>query len=79
VAPWLVVWFVIAIVSTLAVLACLVALVRHVLILGRTVRQFQEEVQPIADDMAQEGQRAGAHIEAIGERRRTGSSEETPG
>jgi hypothetical protein len=74
VAPWLVVWFVVAIVSTVAVLACLFGLVRHVLILGRTVRQLQEDVQPIADDLALEGQRAGTHVAAIGKRRRNGSS-----
>jgi len=69
-----VVWFVVAIVSTVAVLACVAGLVRHVLVLGRTVRQIQEEVQPIADGLAHEGERAGAHIQAIGERRRAGSS-----
>jgi hypothetical protein len=79
VASWLVVWFVVAIVSTVAVLACLAGLVRHVLVLGRTVRQLQEEIQPIADELAHEGQRAGAHIEAIGERRRSGSSGEARG
>ncbi|MGH2597433.1 MAG: hypothetical protein ACRDH7_15945 [Actinomycetota bacterium] len=82
-ASWLVVWFVVGIVSTLAILACLIGLVRHVLILGRTVKQLQEELQPITDDLAQEGQRAGEHLAAIGDRRRRGSSSgaasQTPG
>jgi hypothetical protein len=77
--PWLVVWFVVGIVSTVAVLACLIGLLRHMLILGRTVRQLQEEVQPIADDLAKERQRASAHVAAIGERRRRGSSSEARG
>ncbi|MGZ5212232.1 MAG: hypothetical protein ACXWEJ_02390 [Actinomycetota bacterium] len=72
-APWLVVWFVVGIVSTVALLACLIGLVRHVLVLGRTVKQLQDEVQPIADDLAEEGQRASAHASVIGERRRRGS------
>ena len=66
--PWLVVWFVVGIVSTVAVLACLIGLLRHLLVLGRTVKQLQEEVQPIADDLARERQRASAHVAAIGER-----------
>jgi hypothetical protein len=69
-APWLVVWFVVGIVSTAAVLACLAGLVRHVLILGRTVKQLQEDVRPIADDLAKERQ----HVDAIGARRRGDSS-----
>jgi hypothetical protein len=77
--PWLVVWFVVGIVSTVAVLACLIGLLRHLLVLGRTVRQLQEEVQPIADDLAKERQRASAHVAAIGERRRRGSSSEARG
>jgi hypothetical protein len=77
--PWLVVWFVVGIVSTVAVLACLIGLLRHMLILGRTVKQLQEEVQPIADDLARERQRASTHMAAIGERRRRGSSGEARG
>jgi len=74
VAPWLVVWFVVGIVSTAAILACLLGLLRHLLILGRTVKRLQEELQPIADDLAKEGHRASTHVAAIGERRRNGSS-----
>lgn len=57
-SSWLAVWFLIAIVSTLAVIACLVALVRHVLVLGRTARQLQEAVAPLADEISREGARA---------------------
>jgi hypothetical protein len=68
------VWFVIGIVSTLAILACLLGLVRHLLILGRTVKELQKELRPITNDLAREGQRAGEHASAIGDRRRGGSS-----
>ena len=70
---WIVVWFVIGIVSTVAILACLMGLVRHLLILGRSVEQLQEELQPIADDVAREGRKAGEHTSAIGARRNGGS------
>jgi hypothetical protein len=78
-APWLVVWFVVGIVSTVAILACLIGLMRHVLVLARTMKQLQDEVQPIADDLAKEGKRAGTHASAIGERRRRGSASKAPG
>ena len=78
-APWLVVWFVVGIVSTAAILACLIGLVRHVLVLGRTVKQMQEELQPIANDLAAEQQRASAHTTAIADRRRRGSASQAPG
>jgi hypothetical protein len=78
-APWLVVWFVVGIVSTLAILACLIGLMRHVLVLARTVKQLQDEIQPIADDLSKEGQRAGTHTSAIGARRRRGSTSKAPG
>ncbi len=73
------VWFVVGIVSTMAVLACLIGLVRHVLVLGRTVKQLQDEVKPIADDLARERQRASAHVSAIGDRRRRGSGSKARG
>lgn len=52
------VWIIVGVVSTLAIAVVLVGLVRHVLLLGRTLRRFQEEVQPIAEDIAAEGERA---------------------
>ena len=73
-ASWLVVWFVVGIVSTVAILACLIGLMGHVLILGRTVKQLQDEVRPIADDLAKEQQRASVHVSAIGDRRRGSAS-----
>jgi hypothetical protein len=53
-----VVWLVIAILSTIAVIAVLTALVRHVLLVGRTVRELQEAVTPLADEIGQQGRRA---------------------
>jgi len=49
---------IVGLVSTLAIAVVLVGLVRHVFLLGRTLRRFQEEVQPIAEDIAAEGERA---------------------
>jgi hypothetical protein len=69
VGTWLVVWFVIGIVSTLAVLACLAALIRHLLVLGRTARRMQEELAPVAREISEEGGRAGGRASELGSRR----------
>jgi hypothetical protein len=58
VSPWLLVWYLIAAVSTMAVLVFAIALVREALLLGRTARRFQEEAQPIVDDVGREAARA---------------------
>jgi hypothetical protein len=58
VSTWLVVWFVIALVATVAALAFLIALIRHLLVLGRTARRMQDEVGPIVQEISTEGARA---------------------
>ncbi len=57
-SPVFVVWLSIGIVTTLAVAAVSIGLVRHVMGLGRTLRRFQEEITPIAAEISAEGQRA---------------------
>lgn len=69
-APWLVVWFVVGIVSTVAIAACAIGLARHLMILGRAVKAFQEEVQPIADDLARESARVSETTASMSARRR---------
>jgi hypothetical protein len=59
VSTWLVWWFVITIIATVAVIAVLIALVRHVLLLGRTARRMQEEVAPLADEISAGATQAG--------------------
>jgi hypothetical protein len=46
------IWLVIGLLTIVAVLALLIALIRHVLVLGRAARRFQEEVTPIAEDIS---------------------------
>ena len=74
-APWLVVWLVIGLVSSVAILVCLIGLVRHALILGRSVQAFQQELQPILDEVSREGAKAsqtGASISGRGPGRASG-------
>jgi hypothetical protein len=67
------VWLVVGLVSTAMVIAVLIGLIRHVLVLLRTVRRFGDEVSPIAQAIAQETQRASTRGSALGERRRSTS------
>ena len=59
------VWIIVGLVSTLAVAVVLVGLVRHVFLLGRTLRRFQEEVQPIAEDIAVGRERASSRAAGL--------------
>jgi hypothetical protein len=63
--PWIVVWLVVAIVTTVALIAFVVALGRHTMILFRTVRRFQEEIQPVAEEIAGTAARAADHASSI--------------
>ena len=54
------VWLVVGLVSSVAMIAVLVALIRHVFVLGRALARFQEEVTPIASVISSEGVRAGS-------------------
>ena len=59
-SSWLVVWLVLTLLSTLALAAVLVGLVRSALVLGRSVSRFGEEVGPLASEIGREGERASA-------------------
>jgi hypothetical protein len=65
VSTWILVWFIVALVTTAALIAFTVALVRHLLLIGRTARQMQDEAQPILNDLSREGSRASDHIAAL--------------
>jgi hypothetical protein len=61
VSSWLIWWFVIVLVTTLVITVVIVGLVRHGLVVGRAAERFQEEIGPLADQIAAEGGRASAH------------------
>jgi len=73
-STWLVVWIALGAVTTLVVLAFVLALGRHALILGRTARRFQEEVGSAADDVARERARASEHTGRLRRSQRAGRS-----
>ena len=47
------VWLVVGLLSLTAVLAVLIALIRHVSVLGRAANRFQEEVSPLAREIGE--------------------------
>lgn len=53
-----IVWLVVGLTSTLAMLAVLIALVRHLMILTRALGRFQDEVKPVVEQISTESQRA---------------------
>jgi len=55
---WVCDWLLIAILSTILAIAVLVALVRHVLVVGRTAREFQDAVRPMVDEVSRQSNRA---------------------
>jgi len=69
VGTWLLVWFVIAILSSAAVIASLLALIRHLLVLARTARLMQEELTPMVRAISAEGGRASERASRLGSRR----------
>jgi hypothetical protein len=60
-----IVWIVIGLVTTLAVVAMVIALVRHFILLGRTLSRFQEEVTPIAGEITAGGDRASTRMSKL--------------
>jgi hypothetical protein len=55
---WVLVWLLISMVGTVAVIAVLISLIRHVLLVGRTARELSDAVRPMLDEIKQQGERA---------------------
>ena len=64
-STWLVVWFVIGLVTTVVLIAFFIALGRHAVVLGRSAKQMQEAVRPIADDISRMTTRQRSRIEEL--------------
>jgi hypothetical protein len=60
-----IVWLVIGLVTTAAVLAVLIGLVRHALVLSRALSRFQREVSPVAAEISALGDQAAARSQRV--------------
>jgi hypothetical protein len=71
---WVVAWLLIAILSTIAATALLAGLVRHVLLVGRTAREFREAVKPMTEEISRQTSRASERASRARTSRLTGPS-----
>lgn len=69
-----IVWLIVGLITTVAVSALLIALVRHVIVLARALGRFQQEVSPIAQDIASAGERASTRSQRLSAERPLGPS-----
>jgi hypothetical protein len=69
-----IVWLIVGLLSTIAVSAMLIALVRHVFVLGRAIGRFQQEVSPIAEEIAAASEGAAARSQHVSAERPFGRS-----
>jgi hypothetical protein len=58
-----IVWLVVALITTFAIAAVLIGLVRHVTILGRALGRFQREVAPLVQEISALGDETAARAE----------------
>ena len=65
---WLLLWLVLSLVAGGALVAICVALVKRLVVLGRALQQFQDEVQPAVDAITRESARAAERGSTMGER-----------
>jgi HAMP domain-containing protein len=65
VSAWLTWWFILGGVVLVAFLAFLIALVRHLLVLWRTVRRMQDELAPVMQDLSAQTTRAGERASSL--------------
>ena len=67
-----VVWMVVGLLTLAVTIAMLIALVRHVFVLGRAVGRFNDEVGPVAREITEQADRATARTQRLpGGRRRS--------
>ena len=68
-----IVWLVVGLLSAAVTTAMLIALIRHVLVLGRAIGRFGSEISPIANEIAEQTQRAGDRSQRMAARSPSGS------
>jgi hypothetical protein len=68
VTPWLFVWLLVSLLAGGTLVAITVGLVKRLVVLGRALQQFQDEVTPVADAITRESARVSERGSTIGER-----------
>jgi len=71
-SPSAIVWLVVGLLTFAVTIAMLIALTRHLLVLGRALRRFGDEVSPVAREVMEQADRASSRTQGIpGGRRRS--------
>ena len=71
-SPPAIVWLVIGLLTLAVTIAMLIALIRHLLVLGRAVRRYGDEVSPLAREITEQADHASSRTQRIpGGRRRS--------
>jgi dolichol kinase len=71
--PFLV-WIIVGVVTILALLALLIGLVRHLLVLFRSLGEFRQAVTPVAEELTAEANRASDRAARLSSERPFGRS-----
>ena len=64
-AVWIVVWLLLALVTTLVVVAFGIAMAKHGMIVGRSAARMAEEVGAITDEIGRDAARASEHAASL--------------
>lgn len=71
--PFLV-WIIVGVVTILALLALLIGLVRHLLVLSRSLGEFRRAITPVAEELTAEANRASDRAARLSSERPFGRS-----
>jgi len=52
VGTWLIVWLIVSLTTTVALVAFVAALVRHGIVVGRSAQRMQAEIAPLAEEIS---------------------------
>ena len=69
-----IVWIAVGLSTTLALVAMIAALARHLILLGRTVGRFRDEIEPLAQEIASETDRVSSRSAQLSSERPFGRS-----
>ena len=64
-SPSAVVWLVVGLLTLAVTIAMLIALIRHLVVLGRTLGRFGDEVNPLAREITEQADRATSRTQGI--------------
>jgi hypothetical protein len=71
---WAIVWLVVSLMTVVALLGVVIALVRHVMVLGRSAGRFRNEIVPVTEELSREAATASERAARLRRERQFGRS-----